>query len=72
MANETQGRDAVACADQVDTVSPSAGAASEPRRRPYAAPRLRHLGKVADLIFSNSTGSRTDGGKVSPNKLKFG
>jgi hypothetical protein len=37
------------------------GAAVTPGRRAYAAPRLRYLGKVADVTFGTG-GSHADGG----------
>jgi hypothetical protein len=39
-------------------------ATPSPPRRPYSAPQLRYLGKVAELTFGSAAGSHAEAGPV--------
>jgi hypothetical protein len=60
-------RPPVADAARVAVEVPSAGRP----RQPYVAPKLRYLGKVAELTFTASLGSKVDGGHA-PKSHKIG
>jgi hypothetical protein len=70
MADTTDKREPTSPVPGSPTRSPSAPPAPSAPRRPYAAPQLRYLGKVAELTFSGP-GSQPDGGGKTGNK-KFG